>query len=93
MYDIYLEDITLIKNERKILADVNVHFPKGETTVIIGPSGCGKSTLLKVADSLIPVDYGNIFVDDKNLRKMNTARLLEFRKNSSFVFQDAALWA
>ena len=93
MYDIYLKDITLIKNGRKILADVDAHFPKGQTTVVIGPSGCGKSTLLKVAAALIPVDYGNIFVDDKNLRKMNTTRLLEFRKNSSFVFQDAALWA
>ncbi len=93
MYDIFLKDITLIKNKRKILADISVHFPKGKTTVIIGPSGCGKSTLLKVAAALIPVDSGDIFVDDKNLRKMNTARLLEFRKTSSFVFQDAALWA
>jgi ABC-type transporter Mla maintaining outer membrane lipid asymmetry ATPase subunit MlaF len=93
MYDIYLKDITLIRNGRKILTDIDAHFPKGQTTVVIGPSGCGKSTLLKVAASLIPVDYGNIFVDDKNLRKMNTTTLLEFRKNSSFVFQDAALWA
>ncbi len=93
MYDIYLKDITLIKNERKILADIETHFPVGKTTVIIGPSGCGKSTLLKVAAALIPVDHGNIFVNDKNLRKMNTSGLLDFRKNSSFVFQDAALWA
>jgi len=93
MYDIYLKNITLIKNDRKILSDIDAHFPKGKTTVIIGPSGCGKSTLLKVAAALIPVDRGNIFVDDRNLRKMNFARLLEFRKTSSFVFQDAALWA
>ncbi len=93
MYDIYLKDITLIKNERKILADIETHFPEGKTTVVIGPSGCGKSTLLKVAAALIPVDHGNIFVNDKNLRKMNTSGLLDFRKNSSFVFQDAALWA
>jgi len=93
MYDIFLKDITLIKNGRKILDDINAHFPKGKTTVVIGPSGCGKSTLLKVAASLIPVDYGKIFVNDKNLRKMHSPELLEFRKNSSFVFQDAALWA
>ncbi|MCK5153374.1 MAG: ATP-binding cassette domain-containing protein [Spirochaetales bacterium] len=93
MYDIYLKDITLIKNERKILADIEVHFPKGKTTVVIGPSGCGKSTLLKVAAALIPVDSGNMFVDDNNLRKMSSQNLLNFRKNSSFVFQDSALWA
>lgn len=93
MYDINLKEITLIKNERKILNNISTHFPKGKTTVILGPSGCGKSTLLKVAAALIPVDFGDIFVDDKNLRKMNTASLLKFRKTSSFVFQDAALWA
>ena len=93
MYDIYLKDITLIKNERKILNEIKVHFPKGKTTVVIGPSGCGKSTLLKVAAALIPIDSGEILVDDKNLIKMASQDLLEFRKNSSFVFQDAALWA
>ncbi len=93
MYDIYLKEITLIKNERKILADVDAHFPKGKTSVIIGPSGCGKSTILKVAAALIPIDSGKILVDDKNLKKMSPLKLLEFRKNSSFVFQDAALWA
>ena len=93
MYDIYLKDITLIKNERKILADVDAHFPKGKTSVVIGPSGCGKSTILKVAAALIPIDSGNILVNDENLKKMSRTRLLEFRKYSSFVFQDAALWA
>lgn len=93
MYDINLKEITLMKNERKILNNISTHFPKGKTTVILGPSGCGKSTLLKVAAALIPVDFGDIFVDDKNLRKMNTTNLLKFRKTSSFVFQDAALWA
>ena len=93
MYDINLKNITLIKNERKILADINVHFPKGKTTVVIGSSGCGKSTLLKVASALIPIDSGEILVNDENLLKMKAPSLLEFRKNSSFVFQDAALWA
>ncbi len=93
MYDVYLKDITLIKNQRKILSHINAHFPKSKTSVIIGPSGCGKSTLLKVAAALIPVDSGKILVNDKDLVKMKPKELLEFRKKSSFVFQDAALWA
>ena len=93
MYDIFLRDITLIKNERKILSEITVHFPKGKTTVVIGPSGCGKSTLLKVAAALIPADEGSVLADDQDLRKMNSSKLLSFRKNSGFVFQDAALWA
>ncbi len=93
MYDIYLNNITLIKNNRKILSNIEAHFPKNKTTVVIGPSGCGKSTLLKVSAALIPVSSGNILVDNNNLRKMTPQNLLNFRKNSSFVFQDAALWA
>ena len=93
MYDVYLKDITLIKNQRRILSNIDVHFPKGKTSIIIGPSGCGKSTVLKVAAGLIPADFGKILVNDKNLIKMKSQELLEFRKKSSFVFQDAALWA
>ncbi|MDA3939872.1 MAG: ATP-binding cassette domain-containing protein [Spirochaetia bacterium] len=93
MYDIYLKDITRIKNDRKIIDVVGAHFPKGKTTVVIGPSGSGKSTLLKVAAAILPVDSGEIFANDKNLIKMSPKNLLDFRKNSSFVFQDAALWS
>lgn len=93
MYNVYLKDITLIKNQRRILSNINVHFPKGKTSVIIGPSGCGKSTILKVAAALIPVDSGKILINEKNLIKMKPLELLGFRKKSSFVFQDAALWA
>jgi phospholipid/cholesterol/gamma-HCH transport system ATP-binding protein len=93
MYDIYLKDITLIKNQRKLLADINAHFPRNKTTVIIGPSGSGKSTLLKVAAALLPIDSGSVLLNDKNLKKLKSPDILEFRKNSSFVFQDAALWA
>ncbi len=93
MYNIQLENITLIKNERKLLDNISVHFPMGKTSVVIGPSGCGKSTLLKVAAGLIPVDSGKILLNGQNLVKMNSSELLGFRKNSSFVFQDAALWS
>ncbi|MCF6335800.1 MAG: ATP-binding cassette domain-containing protein [Spirochaetales bacterium] len=93
MYDIQLQNITLIKNGRKLLDDVEIHFPKGKTTVIIGPSGCGKSTLLKVTAGLIPIDSGEIIINNLNLAKMNSSELMHFRKESSFVFQDAALWS
>ena len=36
------------RNEQKpLLVDVSMNFPRGHFAAIIGPSGCGKSTLLK----------------------------------------------
>ncbi len=93
MINIKLENVTFIRNNRKIIDDVSLEFPSGKTSVIIGPSGCGKSTLLKIAAGLIPPTTGKVYVDGENLLTMNRKELLDFRKKSGFVFQDAALWA
>lgn len=93
MIDIKLENVTFIRNNRKIINDVSLEFPSGKTSVIIGPSGCGKSTLLKITAGLIPPTTGKVYVDGVNLLTMNRKELLDFRKKSGFVFQDAALWA
>lgn len=93
MHSVKLDRVTFIRNNRKILNDITLEFPIGKTSVIIGPSGCGKSTLLKIAAGLIPPTAGKVFVDGENLLSMNKKELLDFRKKSGFVFQDAALWA
>ncbi len=93
MHNIKLENVTFIRNNRKILNDITIDFPAGKTSVIIGPSGCGKSTLLKIAAGLFPPTSGKVYVNGENLLAMSKSRLLEFRKQSGFVFQDAALWA
>ncbi len=93
MISIKLENVTFIRNNRKIIDNISLEFPPGETSVIIGPSGCGKSTLLKITAGLIPPTSGKVYVDGVNLLAMNRTELLDFRKKSGFVFQDAALWA
>lgn len=93
MHNIQMEKVTFIRNNRKILNDITIQFPPGKTSVIIGPSGCGKSTLLKVAAGLIPPTSGKVYINGKNLLTMNHKQLQEFRMQSGFVFQDAALWA
>jgi ABC-type transporter Mla maintaining outer membrane lipid asymmetry ATPase subunit MlaF len=58
----------------------------------MGPSGSGKSMLLKVAAAIIPPDTGRILMNGKNLQRLSQKDLLEFRRTSGFMFQDAALW-
>jgi polar amino acid transport system ATP-binding protein len=47
-----------------VLADVNLELQAHEVVCLIGASGSGKSTLLKAVNLLVPIDRGEIFLDD-----------------------------
>ncbi len=65
---------------------------EGEIFVVMGLSGSGKSTLVRMFNRLIEPSSGNIFINDKNITKMNADDLVQFRlKNMSMVFQSFAL--
>jgi len=38
---------------------------EGEIVSMIGPTGCGKTTLLRIIDGLVPLDSGEVLVNDK----------------------------
>jgi len=42
-----IKNLTVIKGQKTIIHDINLHMHCGELTAIIGPNGGGKSTLLK----------------------------------------------
>jgi thiamine transport system ATP-binding protein len=53
--------------KEKILNDVSLTVPTGSTTAIVGPSGSGKSTLLHAICGLIPIDAGQVFLNDQDI--------------------------
>ena len=89
---IELRSVTVQAEEHISLDEVSVTFPANRNTVIMGPSGSGKSMLLKVAAAIIPPDSGSVLMHGKNLQRLGQKDLLEFRRVSGFMFQDAALW-
>jgi ABC-type transporter Mla maintaining outer membrane lipid asymmetry ATPase subunit MlaF len=89
---IELKSVTVQAEEHISLDEVSVTFPANRNTVIMGPSGSGKSMLLKVAAAIIPPDSGNVLMHGRNLQRLGQRDLLEFRRLSGFMFQDAALW-
>ncbi|MBB5574590.1 MULTISPECIES: ABC transporter ATP-binding protein [Rhizobium] len=54
-------------NGFKVLHDVSLHVPKGQTLAIVGESGSGKSTLARVITGLLPPSDGGISFDNKPL--------------------------
>ncbi|MHA7971593.1 ABC transporter ATP-binding protein [Rhizobium sp. CAU 1783] len=54
-------------NGFKVLHDVSLHLPKGQTLAVVGESGSGKSTLARVITGLLPPLSGSVTFDGKVL--------------------------
>ncbi len=75
-----------------VLEDVSLKVEAAENLVVFGRSGTGKSVLLKCMVRLMQPDAGEIFIEEKNVLKLNLKELNELRKELGFLFQSAALY-
>src|SRR5690625_2822923 len=66
---IKIKNLTKKFGEKPVVKDVSVHIQKGKITSFIGPNGAGKSTLLSAVSRLIKHDIGEIFIEDKEIKK------------------------
>ena len=79
-------------DENEVLKGVDLEIPDGKTTVIIGRSGCGKSVLLKQIIGLMKPDKGEIFIEGKDIVKMDQKEIYKTRSKFGFLFQGSALF-
>ena len=63
----------------KALDNTNFSIDKGELVVIVGPSGAGKTTTLNILGGMDKATSGQIFVNDKEISKLNNKKLIEYR--------------
>ncbi len=79
-----VENLTKIYGEKdtKVTALDNVSFSveKGEFVAIIGASGSGKSTLLHLIGGVDKPTSGKVFIDGKDIFKLNDDKLAIFRR-------------
>lgn len=73
------------------LQGLDLNVAPSELMAIVGKSGSGKSTLLNMLGGLDKPSAGKLFVDGKNLFKMNNKSLIEYKQRTvGFVWQNNA---
>ncbi|WP_299033649.1 ABC transporter ATP-binding protein [uncultured Anaerococcus sp.] len=76
--------------QSEILANDKISFnlDEGKLLIIVGASGAGKTTLLNIIGGMEQASSGDIFIDGKNLSKLNENELTKYRRDDvGFVFQ------
>lgn len=81
-----------ISFDRPVLRGVSFQVPAGETLGILGQSGTGKSVLLKLIAGFLKPDDGDIIYRGVGIRHFQEDRLLNLRKEVSYVFQSGAIF-
>ncbi|ASP92034.1 ABC transporter ATP-binding protein [Sinorhizobium meliloti] len=76
-------------NGFKVLHDVSMHLPKGQTLAIVGESGSGKSTLARVITGLLPPSEGRITFEGKELPKALKGRTNDELRRIQMIYQMA----
>ena len=74
--------------EVEALRGVNLTVEEGEFIAIIGPSGSGKSSLLHIIGCMDTPTRGEVFFEDKDVRRMNDGERTRVRCHAiGFIFQ------
>lgn len=78
----------------KAVDDVSFVLNKGESMGLVGESGCGKTTTALSINKLLPQEgkivSGEIFLEEKNILKLNDSEIKKIRWNDiSMIFQGA----
>lgn len=61
--------------EKAFIENLNINIPKGKVTTILGPNGSGKSTLLSILSTFNKPSKGDVYIEDKNLKKLKTREI------------------
>jgi putative ABC transport system ATP-binding protein len=90
------ENVTRIykigKVETQALRGVSLSIENGEFTSLVGPSGSGKTTLLQLMGCLDQPTSGRVFVNGKDVSKLNRSQRADMRRGTiGFIFQFFAL--
>ncbi len=78
------ENIEFKYGTKLILSDISLQFNKGHLYGILGPNGSGKTTLIKILSGILKNDYGKVFIDEDDIKKLS---IREIAKKLAVVSQ------
>ena len=87
-----ISDLHKSFNSNIVLEGVSFNVTEAENMVVFGRSGTGKSVLLKCMIRLMEPDAGSVFIQGKDVLRLDLKDLNELRKDIGFLFQGAALY-
>lgn len=90
-YIVSIKNLSFSRGDKKIFNDLSLNIQRGKVTAIMGPSGTGKTTLLKLIGGQLYPDQGTVFVDQKNIHRLDRRDLYTLRKRMGMLFQSGAL--
>lgn len=89
---IMLEKVGMEFGPQRVLNDIGLAIPKGQTLAVVGESGCGKTVMLKLIIGLLRPSTGKVVFDGKILVDLSDRELTRQRLRFGFLFQGAALF-
>lgn len=90
---IEFRNVFLSFDNRLVLDDLSFTLDRGEMIFVTGVSGSGKSVLLRLAMGLLKPDSGQIFIEGKEIGKLDEEELIDLRGGlMGIVFQEDSLF-
>ncbi len=86
------QNLSVQFGRQRVLRNVSLAVPRGQTLALIGESGCGKTVLLKSIIGLVRPTQGHVRFDGVDLSHMSDKELTKQRIRFGFLFQQAALF-
>jgi len=87
--EIVFDDVSVVRNEKKVLCNVSFEIKAGTKNAIIGPTAAGKTQLLYLLIGLLEPDSGKVELDNEEVRKYDKEVL---HRQVGFVFQDSVIF-
>ena len=90
---IEFRNVSLSFDDHPALSDISFSLGHGEMILLTGISGSGKSVLLRLAMGLIKPDAGQIFIEGKEIQRLDESELIAIRGGlMGMVFQEDSLF-